>query len=96
MERGRHFTVAASRRADSAVTKSSAMLGLILDVACVVALVVCLAGVGMGNLMIAVTAGLVALMSLTGSLIVLLSDDGPAAESRVRRAHMPRHALPAR
>jgi hypothetical protein len=55
-------------------------VGLILNMAAVIAFALCLAGVGMANLTLAVTAGPMALVSFAGSLAVLFLDGKRFAE----------------
>lgn len=59
-------------------------VGLILNMTAVIAFALCLAGVGMANLTLAITAGPVALMSFAGSLAVLFLDGKRFAEKERR------------
>jgi hypothetical protein len=56
-------------------------VGLILNMASVIAFALCVAGVGMGSLTLGVTAGTVALASFAGSLVVLFLDGKRFAEA---------------
>lgn len=59
---------------DSPVADAVGTTGLILNMIAVIAFALCLAGIGMSSATLAVAAGVVAVVSFTASLAILIAD----------------------
>jgi hypothetical protein len=59
---------------DDPVAEAVGTTGLILNMIAVIAFALCLAGLGMSSATLAVAAGVVAVVSFTASLMILVAD----------------------